>query len=52
MPKIRLKSPKDPYMEYLQLSQYGARSYGANDRLLKRMAEDVTINSSWYQINQ
>ena len=47
MPKIRIKAPPDPYMEHLHLGQMGARRLGANDRLLKRMAQDFSINSSW-----
>jgi len=47
MPKIRIKGHPDPYMEHLHLGQMGARRYGSNDRLLKRMAQDFSINSSW-----
>ena len=48
MPKIRIKAPPDPYMEHLYLGQMGVRRHGTNDRLLKRMAQDFSINSSWY----
>ena len=48
MPKIRIRAPPNPYMEHLHLGQMGARRLGANDRLLKKMAQDFSINSSWY----
>ena len=50
MPKIRLRGHPDPYMEHLHLGQMGARRFGGNDRLMKRMAQDFSINSSWYVV--
>ena len=47
MPKFKLRSPSDPYLKYLDLRQYGSKCYGVQDKIHKRLGEDMLKSGTW-----
>ena len=47
MPKFKMKGNSDPYLNYLQLRQYGVRKYGMADEIHKKLGEDLLNTKTW-----